>query len=62
MANKAGEDGLAVFSIGGFNEPSNVTFENNTRSCSIGEYGYDVKVGERPVTVAVRVPSPVMYG
>ena len=53
VTNKAGEDGLAVFSLGGFNEPSNVSFQSNTRSCPFGEYGYDMKVGGRPVTVVV---------
>ena len=61
VTNKAGKVGLAVFSIGGFNEPSNVSFESNTRSCPIGEYGYNLKVGDRPVTVALCVASPVMY-
>ena len=42
--NKAGQDGTAVFSIGVVEEAQNVTFDSNTLSCPLGDYGYDKEV------------------
>lgn len=38
IANEAGDEGLAVISIGLLESMSNVTFENNTLHCAAGEY------------------------
>lgn len=43
-ANEAGQDGTAIFSIGVMEEMLNVTFESNTLSCPLGEYGYEKEV------------------
>lgn len=40
--NMAGEDGLAIMSLGIAETFSNVTFEANTFHCPPGEYGHDV--------------------
>lgn len=50
VANEAGQDGMAVFSVGLVEEALNVTFDSNTLSCPVGEYGYDEEV--RPLKAA----------
>ena len=39
IANDAGDEGLAVISIGLLDSMENVTFANNTLHCDTGEYG-----------------------
>ena len=37
----AGEDGLAVMSLGGANNIANLTFQNNSFFCASGKYGLE---------------------
>lgn len=45
VANKADQEGLAIFATRLFSSSSldfaNVSFANNAYSCPLGEYGYD---------------------
>ena len=47
--NKAGDEGLAVLSLGIAENISDVVFDSNTFSCSSGTYGYEVNVSEAEV-------------
>ena len=40
IENEAGDEGLAVISIGLLVSMDNVTFQDNTKHCDTGEYGY----------------------
>ena len=41
VANRAGEDGLAVMSLGLAESITNVIFSNNSFYCSAGTFGYE---------------------
>ena len=50
----AGENGLAVMSLGGVNNIANLTFQNNSFFCASGKYGLEedsdkVEVGPFPI-------------
>ena len=40
VANKAGDEGPAVMSVGFLEEMSNVSFSENAYFCRVGDYGY----------------------
>ena len=42
----AGEEGLAVMSLGSMNTITDLTFQNNSFSCSSGMYGYEEDIAE----------------
>ena len=52
-ANDAGDEGLAVISIGLLDRMENVTFANNTLHCDTGEYG-DMEM----IEVGMKGPMP----
>ena len=37
----AGEDGLAVMSLGMLNDIRSLTFQNNSVFCALGKYGFE---------------------
>lgn len=41
VENMAGQDGLAIYSIGALVDNSSFALSNNTLYCPRGEYGYD---------------------
>lgn len=55
IENEAGDEGLAVISIGLLDSMDNVTFQDNTKHCATGQYGYMNKV-------IFRSPSCPMFG
>ena len=42
----AGEEGLAVMSLGSINDITDLTFRNNSFFCSSGMYGYEENIDE----------------
>ncbi len=49
MGNKAGDEGLAVLSLGIAENISNVVFDSNAFYCGSGTYGFEMNVSQAEV-------------
>lgn len=49
VRNRAGDEGLAILSLGSAEKISDVEFDSNAFYCSSGTYGYEMDVSEAEV-------------
>lgn len=61
MANQAGEEGLAVLSLGIAENITDVVFDSNTFYCSSETYGYEMDAADAEVRHEVTDTHPTRY-